>query len=39
MSEYEVLTKRIKKLKIKNNYFNKIDKNLDNRLDDSFKSG
>jgi hypothetical protein len=37
MSRYEVLTKR--KKNIKNDYFNKIDRNLDNRLEGSFKSG
>jgi hypothetical protein len=35
-SGYEVLTKIIKK--IKNDYFNKIDKIVDNRMEDSFKS-
>jgi hypothetical protein len=37
-NEYEVLTKIIIK-KIKNDYFNKIDINLDNWLEGSFKSG
>jgi hypothetical protein len=37
MSAYEVLTKKNKK-NIKNDYFNKIDKNLDNRMEDNFES-
>jgi len=38
MSAYEVLTKKNKK-NIKNDYFKKIDKNLDNRMEDNFESG
>jgi hypothetical protein len=32
-----ILTKRIKK-NIKNDYFNKINKNLNNRMDDNFEN-